>query len=247
MKKKYIIIIVCLVVGLLLFLSGFVYAWMHYNEITKNSIDFLSWTFSYSGLSRLFSSLEDLGIGLIGSVIFLLLVDWTIKNAEKRIIDATDKKSKRAEIARDMRNNPKQTLKTYQSSESAEGLFNNQFFRGCNWSGLRLDRFDFSESDLTDCNLSNASLVETNLRGCTLKDVNFNKTVLTCTNLKDTDITEDQLKTASSLWNSIMPNGEKFDGRFILDGDVKEAAKYGYDIINDSNAKIVFFRKEKPS
>lgn len=146
-----------------------------------------------------------------------------------------------------MRSNPKRALETYQSSESAVGLFNNQFFRGCNWSGLRLDRFDFSESDLTNCDLSNASLVETNLKGCTLKDVNFNGTVLTCTNLKDTDITEDQLKTASSLWNSIMPNGEKFDGRFILDGDVKEAAKYGYDIINDVNAKNVFFRKEKLS
>lgn len=41
-----------------------------------------------------------------------------------------------------------------------------------------------------------------------------------------------------------MPNGEKFDGRFILKGDIKEAQKYGYDIVNDEQARNTFFSQK---
>lgn len=244
MKKKYIIILLCILSGFILLITDFYYDWYQFNLVTENHIGFISWLISNDGLRYLFDVFSDLGISLIGSAIFLIMVDWTIANAEKRIVDATELDSRRREIAHEMRYSPKQTLETHRTFKNISGLFNDQFFQGCKWCNLSLDGLNFSKSDLTNCDFSNSSLVDVNLSYCILSGVIFKDAKLTCTNFIGTNVSDEQLKTAYSLWNSIMPDGEKYDGRFMLLGDIKEASQYGYDILNDEKDRKVYFSKE---
>lgn len=245
MKKKYTIIVICILIGCFLIFANFYYCWKQFNFQSEESINFISWLLSDIGMDWLFETLYDLGIGFIGSAIFLVLVDWTLEHVENKIINATNLDNKRREIAKGMRYSPEQTLEVYRLHGNLLSLFTDQFFQGCKWSGLKLDGLDLSKSDLTNSDLSNSSLVDTNLSNCILSGVNLNGAKLTYANFTGTNISEAQLRVADSLWNSIMPNGEKYDGRFMLKGDIKEAKQYGYDILNDENAKKLFYSKKE--
>lgn len=245
MKKKYIIILMCILSGFILLITDFYYEWSQFNLVTKNHISFIAWLMSNNGLGHIFDTLNDLGIGLIGSAIFLIMVDWTIANAERRIVDATELEDKRRKIAWEMRYAPQQALEMYRICENVSNLFTNQFFQGCKWYGLNLDGLNFSKSDLTNCDFSNSSLVDTNLSYCILSGAVFTDVKLTCTNFTGSNVSDEQLKVAYSLWQSIMPNGEKYDGRFMLKGDIKEASQYGYDIVNDDAAKNAYFNTKE--
>jgi len=243
MRKRYAIIFMCILSGCIFLVSDFYYTWFQFSLAAETQIDFVSWLISNAGLGYLFEALGDLGICLIGSSVFLIMVNWTIANAEKRIVDATNLERKRHEIAREMRYLPKQTIEIYRNSGSTSDLFINQFFQGCKWCGLTLDSLNFSKSDFTNCDFTNSSLVDVNLSYCILSGAIFKNAKLTCTNFKGSNVSEEQLRAAYSLWNSIMPNGDKYDGRFMLPGDIREASQYGYDILNDEKARAAYFSK----
>lgn len=244
MKKIKIIFVVCICIisGLLCFGANLIYQWTIVNN-QDNSISFFKWLASTNGMNLLMNGVGDIGISLIGSAIFLICVDWFINRLEDKRKLEVEIEHKRFTVQTEMRNNPQTMIKMLKTEEGSmhEGLFNKQFFGGCDFSNLDLDNIDFSESNLTGVKFNNSSLIGANFYKCILKGANIQNAKLSFANLKDTDLKEDDLKTAYSLWNTILPNGEKYDGRFMLEGDILEAEKFGLDIVNNESQKKLFF------
>lgn len=248
MRKVKIIFVVCICIisGVLCFGTNLIYQWTIVNN-QDNSISFFKWLVSTNGMNLLMNGLGDIGISLIGSAIFLICVDWIIDRLENKRKLEVEIEYKRFAVQTGMRNNPKMMIKILKTEKGSvyEGLFNKQFFAGCDFSNLNLDNIDFSESNLTGVKFNNSSLIGANFYKCILKGANIQNAKLSFANLKGTDLKEDDLKTAHSLWNTILPNGKKYDGRFMLEGDILEAEKFGLDIVNNESQKILFFKNEQ--
>ena len=63
-------------------------------------------------------------------------------------------------------------------------------------------------------------MVTTNLKNANLTEADFSRAV----------VDDEQLAEAHSLYGATMPNGDRYDGRFHLKGDLNEAQQKGIDI-----------------
>lgn len=92
-----------------------------------------------------------------------------------------------------------------------KGIFSKCTVRNCCLRDARitgiLNKVDLQGSDLTGALLSNASLVVCDLTGAT--------------------VTEEQLKQAARLRGTYLPDGELYDGRYDLPGDMQDAINEG--------------------
>ena len=93
------------------------------------------------------------------------------------------------------------------------------------------------------CLLYTSSLIGANLSNCIMLESSIQNAKLAFANLTGTNLSDAEFRTAYSLWNAILPDGKKYDGRFMLEGDIQEAKKLGYDIINDESQKKTFYQK----
>lgn len=111
--------------------------------------------------------------------------------------------------------------------------------------GADLRRVDFHQAhlmwaDLSQANLSGASLSRANFQGANMSQTNLAGADLFKANLTEVrNLTEMQLAVAKRLWGAIMPNGETYDGRFNLPGDL-EFAKWGRVDVHDPAAMARF-------
>lgn len=133
----------------------------------------------------------------------------------------------------------------------------------CNGSltGIAICRATLQGADLRNANLSNVDLHQaqlefsdlsmTNLRGAKLIRANLNKANLNQTDLTGADLykanlsearnlTDEQLAKVKRLWGATMPDGEPYDGRYNLEGDLTLARLMSVDI-NDPKKMAVFF------
>jgi hypothetical protein len=100
-----------------------------------------------------------------------------------------------------------------------------------NLAGVNLSRAKLQGAKLSLCNLHGA-----NLKDAKLDNADFYKASLNGTQ----NLTEEQLMLASRLVGATMPNGERYDGRFSLFGDLALAEWSTIDI-DDPEAMAAFY------
>jgi hypothetical protein len=79
---------------------------------------------------------------------------------------------------------------------------------------------NLSNSRLSQAHLGGAYLIEANLEEADLQGAILDNACLWGTNLRNARVTEGQLRKAIMLQGSTMPDGNFYDGRFNLSGDV---------------------------
>lgn len=94
---------------------------------------------------------------------------------------------------------------------------------------------DLSMADLTGAKMSRANLQGANFSEATLTDVDFYKAKLGGAR----NLTDAQLANARRLYGAIMPDGNLYDGRYNLPGDL-EFARWGRVDIHDPEAMAGF-------
>jgi uncharacterized protein YjbI with pentapeptide repeats len=140
---------------------------------------------------------------------------------------------------------------------------------GANLGEANLNQADLRWARLARSNLKGASLRAANLRGADLREAEIAGADLRGANLWDATLgaqyeearldpdrrvseemalaVEAQLAQAGALRGAIMPDGNRYDGRFNLEGDVLEAQQRGIDL-NDPADRAAFYgvAKEEP-
>lgn|GEM_PF-471186 len=118
--------------------------------------------------------------------------------------------------------------------------------RGANLSKASLQNADLSMADLkganmVDANLQSARLTGADLEKATLTGANLRGALLARANLTQVhDIDKNQLIQASRLRGARLPNGERYDGRYCLSGDLSDAEILRVDS-NDVEAMARFY------
>lgn len=87
-------------------------------------------------------------------------------------------------------------------------------------SYANLARANLSEVDLSGANLRFADLSGGNLRRANLSDANLFGANLGQSNLTNAVISDEQLMLTNRLRKATLPSGKKYDGRFLLAGDL---------------------------
>jgi len=93
------------------------------------------------------------------------------------------------------------------SGQLQNGTVRNRNLRGSNWENANL-----YEADLTGCDLTNARLQHADFVKATLERV---------------IVTEEQLAYTDNLCGATMPDGSRYNGRFVLPGDLNWARRKG--------------------
>ncbi len=98
-----------------------------------------------------------------------------------------------------------------------------------------LDFAILQRTEWTNSNLERAFMTFADLRGAEFKPrdeedlslpAKMNGVSLHFANLLGASISTDQLKVVNSLWRAIMPDGQRYDGRYNLQGDIDIYTKY---------------------
>jgi len=118
--------------------------------------------------------------------------------------------------------------------------------QGANLTDANLCCAGLHQANLEWANLTNANLRATKLSLCNLSGANFKNTKIENAdfykaNLRGVqNLSDDQLLLASRLWGATMQNGERYDGRFSLFGDLALAQWNDVDT-SDSRAMAEFY------
>ncbi len=81
------------------------------------------------------------------------------------------------------------------------------------------------------------------MRRADLRRANLTEADLTSADLSSAEVTDEQLSQAERLHKAIMPDGNRYDGRFELPGDIEAARKAGIDT-NDAEALARWYTGE---
>lgn len=99
------------------------------------------------------------------------------------------------------------------AKENLEKLIKIRSCKGCDLSGLTMNRLELSGVDLEGADLSSAKLSLTNLSGANLQNANLRGVTFGGSDLSDADLRGADLRGASL--DSAYHQGAKFDGKFI--------------------------------
>jgi len=112
---------------------------------------------------------------------------------------------------------------------------------GANLSNVDFHQARLQNADLSQANLSGAKLTRANLQGANLSQADLSGADLFKADLTEAcNLQDEQLKRALRLWGALMPDGETYDGRFNLPGDL-DFARWGRVDIYDPLAMAEFF------
>lgn len=113
---------------------------------------------------------------------------------------------------------------------------------GANLSHIDFHQAELTRADLSMANLSGARLTRADLREANLSQADLSGADLFKANLEGAhNLTDDQLSKAKRLWGAIMPDGNCYDGRYNLAGDL-DFARWGRIDPNDPQAMADFLR-----
>jgi uncharacterized protein YjbI with pentapeptide repeats len=93
---------------------------------------------------------------------------------------------------------------------------------GANLRATKLSLCNIDGADLKDAKIENADFYKASLRGVR-------------------NLTDNQMRLAARFWGAIMPNGERYDGRFSLFGDLA-LAEWNNVNTNDPQAMADFYQ-----
>jgi len=108
-----------------------------------------------------------------------------------------------------------------------------------------LTKVDLHQANLEGVNLSMAILNGTKFARVDLKGANFSNATVDGADFFKADLqeacnlTEEQLSTAKRLYGATMPDGNLYDGRYNLEGDL-DFAQWGRVDVNDPSAMAYF-------
>jgi len=109
-------------------------------------------------------------------------------------------------------------------------------------SGVDFHQAHLEWADLSMADLSGAKLSRAHLCGANLDHARLGGADLFKANLKEVrNLTDAQLARARRLWGTIMPDGETYDGRHNLPGDL-EFARWSGVAVEDAQAMAHFHR-----
>lgn len=96
-------------------------------------------------------------------------------------------------------------------------------------------------ADLSMADLNSAKLARVNLQGANLSQADLSGVDLYKADLREArNLTDEQLSQTRRLWGATMPDGEPYDGRFNLQGDI-EFARWGRVETDNPAAMANFF------
>lgn len=96
-------------------------------------------------------------------------------------------------------------------------------------------------ADLSKANLEGSKLTRANLQGANFDSANLDGADLFKANLIEArNLTDEQLSKCRRLFGATMPNGDPYDGRYQLNGDI-EFARWGRVDVDDPQAMADFF------
>lgn len=143
----------------------------------------------------------------------------------------------------------------------AHGWLEDSVLQGASLQGANLQGANLQEANLQEAHLQNANLRGADLLGALLTEAHLQEADLQRANLHHADMTgavledanltganlegavgttEAQFAEAYSLRDATMPDGERYDGRFRLAGDLAEARYAGFNV-NDPTAMARFY------
>jgi len=133
----------------------------------------------------------------------------------------------------------------FRSANLGGADFRNANLKNADFSGSFLEEVDFSSAiilnaDFTSANLRNAKFVnsnlwQTNFENAYLQDCSFNKSDLKGVNFQGTKyLSPVQLLDVGELRGAILPDGQSYDGRYKLLGDLAKAKERNIDINDDT-------------
>jgi hypothetical protein len=103
-----------------------------------------------------------------------------------------------------------------------------------------LHQADLKDTNLSMANLSGAKLARTNMEGSNLNNADIEGVDFFKANLQDvSNLTDEQCCKAKRLYGAIMPDGNIYDGRYNLEGDL-EFARWGRVDVDDPAAMAYF-------
>ena len=110
-----------------------------------------------------------------------------------------------------------------------------------NMRGANLSMADLRWADLSEANLAGARLNRANLRGANLSETNLQGALMTRANLQGArNLTDAQLAQASRLRGATLPSGNRYDGRYNLPGDARDASLLSVDTTDPADAAAFY-------
>lgn len=108
-------------------------------------------------------------------------------------------------------------------------------------SNIDFHQANFENADLSMANLANTKLTRVNFQRANLSHTDISGADLYKANLKEArNLTDEQLIKAKRLYGAIMPDGETYNGRFNLEGDLA-FARWGRVDPANSQAMAEFY------
>ena len=108
-------------------------------------------------------------------------------------------------------------------------------------SNIDFHQADFENADLSMAKLANAKLTRVNFQRVNLSHADLSGTDMYKANLKEArNVTDEQFRKVKRLYGATMPNGEPYDGRYNLEGDLA-FARWGRVDTNNAQAMADFY------
>lgn len=112
--------------------------------------------------------------------------------------------------------------------------------------GADLGRVQGKDAELSGAFLNNAELIGANLEGANLTGAFFTQANMIQTQLTGATVELVQLANAFSLFGAILPDGNRYDGRFELDGDIDRARAEGV-LTSNADAMERWYQQAQPA
>jgi hypothetical protein len=173
----------------------------------------------WSGLALNFGT--DMG----GTLVTFILIDLLLGSREKR----EEEEREKARLIGQMHSRDNGLTLAAVEQLRAHGWLMDGTLRGANLVNANLQSGYVRYADLRDVNLHRANfrktrLGHTDLRGADLEDADFQEADMDEVKLQGAQVLLTQLAQANRLRGAMMPEGWRYDGRFRLPGDLKDAA-----------------------
>ena len=192
-------------------------------------------TGSATTLSYVGGVLSGLGAALVGTVVVLFLVDWLLGSYERRIKGVEEEAREVGRLLAQVRSGSVELARSAIEEMRSHGVLGSGSLKGCSFRGARLAGASLEGALLAECDFSGADLrgaqlIHSKLTGAKLDESELDDANMCWADLSHAEISESQLRKLGMLWNAILPNGGRYDGRFELPGDIAHAQQYGIDV-----------------
>lgn len=236
-KKTVIIVTTCTILSLIVIMICVYFEWMY----TKSELNLCQWITSDMGIHYLLGFAGSIASSVIAAVLFLIGVQHIIDDIKTKSQDTAEINFTRSIVAKEMHEDARQCFKWITGNRHKKELLVNQYFAGCIFDNLSLEREDFSDCNFNDASFENTELTEAVFCRSTFSNARFVGASLSYANFKDAEIDVSLLREANCLWKAIMPDGNIYDGSFGLLGDTEYAKKMGLDISDPDQFKEFYF------